>query len=198
MLLGYAFGLISPAAFVSKIKNTNLKNVGTKNLGASNTFLSIGRTWGVLVMIIDIFKAFCAYKLARIAFPQLAFSGILAGIGAILGHVFPFYMKFKGGKGLAAYAGLILAFDPSMFWCLLVICITLMLLVNYSVVVPMTSAVLFPIFCIMRSYSASIVLCAALAGGIIAVSHFEIVLRIKNKEEQKVRDVIKEKVFNIT
>lgn len=198
LLIGYVLGIISPAALISKIKNTDLRNVGTKNLGATNTFLSVGKLCGVFVMIVDVSKAFLAYKICRFLFPQIAFSGIVAGIGAIIGHVFPFYMKFKGGKGLAAYAGLVLAHDPVIFLLLLVICTTLMVVVNYSVAMPISAAVLFPILCALRTHSFWIAFFALIAGLVIVTSHFEIVLRIKNNEEMKVRDVIKEKVFNIT
>ena len=198
LLTGYVFGLISPAAIISKIKNTDLRNVGTQNLGATNTFLSVGKKFGVLVMVIDVLKSFFAYKLCRFLYPGLAISGILAGIGAILGHIFPFYMKFKGGKGLAAYAGLVLAYDPLIFLILLLICTTLIVVVNYSIAMPMSAALLFPILCAYKTQSVLISLLAALAGVIIVISHFEIVLRIKRGEESKVRDVIREKVFNIT
>jgi len=197
LIIGYAFGLVSPAALISKIKNTDLRTTGTKNLGATNTFLSIGKLHGVLVMAIDILKSFLACKICRLLFPELMFSGILAGIGAILGHVFPFYMKFKGGKGLAAYAGLVLAFDPKIFLILAIICTILMVIVNYSVTMPLTAAVLFPVFAVWQTRSVGVFFTALLAGAVIAISHFEIVLRIKNKQEEKVRDVIKEKIFNI-
>lgn len=198
LLIGYVFGLINPAALVSKIKNTDLKSVGTKNLGATNTFLSIGKTFGLLVMVIDVSKAYFAYKLCRFLFKELAISGILAGIGAILGHIFPFYLKFRGGKGLAAYAGLVLAHDPWTFLILLIFCTALMIAVNYSIAMPVSAAVSFPILCALKTQTLAVTLFAAFAGVIILVSHFEIALRIKNKEEAKVRDIIKEKVFNIS
>jgi glycerol-3-phosphate acyltransferase PlsY len=195
LIIGYAWGLISPAALVSKIKNTDLRATGTKNLGATNTFLSIGKLCGVLVMCVDILKSFLACKICRFLFPELLCSEIWAGIGAIIGHIFPFYMKFKGGKGLAAYAGLVLAFDFESFLILAIICTFLMIIVNYSVAMPISAAALFPVLAALKTHSWGAFLIALWAGIIIVISHFEIVLRIKNNEEEKVRNVIKEKLF---
>lgn len=197
LIIGYAWGMISPAALVSKIKNTDLRTTGTKNLGASNTFLSIGKQYGFFVMCVDILKSFFACKISRILFPDLLFSGIAAGVGAVIGHIFPFYMKFRGGKGLAAYAGLVLAFDHRIFLMMALICTTLMVLVNYSIAMPLSAAVLFPVFTLLKTRSMLVFAWSLLAGVIIVISHFEIVLRIKNNKEDKIRDIIKEKIFNV-
>lgn len=119
VIIGYLLGCLSPAALISKIKRKNLRKNGTGNLGATNVMLNFGKRFGALVMLFDIFKAFAAYKLAELLFPSAAFVGIAAGFAAVVGHVFPFYMKFKGGKGLAAFAGMVLAYNPWLFLFLL-------------------------------------------------------------------------------
>ena len=115
MVMGYSFGCINPAAALAVRKKKNLREIGTKNLGATNAAVAFGKKYGVLVMVIDILKSFISVKLARILFPQLYIAGLVAGGSAVMGHIFPVQMKFKGGKGLAAFGGLILAFDPMMF-----------------------------------------------------------------------------------
>ena len=79
----------------------------------------------------------------------------------------------------------------------MLICTTLMVAVNYSVAMPMSASVLFPVLALLKTQSFAVFGAAALAGIVIAVSHFEIVLRIKRGEEEKVRDIIKKKIFNI-
>ena len=106
--LGYLIGCLSPAAWVSKKKHVDLTQEGTKNLGATNTAIVLGKKAGIFVMVFDIFKSFLSYRLARYLFPRLAIAGILACIGAILGHCFPITMGFRGGKGLAAFGGLMM------------------------------------------------------------------------------------------
>ncbi len=169
--MGYLIGCISPAAFVSKQKNVNLKTSGTKNLGATNTALVLGKKAGYFVLFLDIFKSFFAYRIARLLFPQLRIAGLLAGIGVLLGHCFPFNMGFQGGKGLASFGGLILAHDLRIFAVLLVLGIGLAFATNHGVFLAVSAAVLFPISCwLLHGDLLEVLLCAA-AGGIILLTH---------------------------
>lgn len=169
--MGYAVGCISPAAFVSKKKNVNLKEEGTKNLGATNTALVMGRKAGYFVLFFDILKSFFSYKLAKIIFPHLAVAGLVAGIGVILGHCFPATMQFQGGKGLAAFGGLVLAHDPLIFLILLTLGIAAAFAFNYGVYLAITAAALFPAACwFAHGNPAEAVMCA-IAGFLIIVMH---------------------------
>lgn len=145
ILIGYLLGSINPAAALSKLKKRDLRKEGTGNLGATNTMLVFGKGYGALVLLFDIAKAFAAVKLAQRLFPAYAIAGLLSGGAAVAGHVYPFYLKFKGGKGLAAFGGMILGVDPLLFVVLLVFSLALMFIINYSVAMPMSAAVLFPI-----------------------------------------------------
>lgn len=96
IIMGYLIGTLSPAALFAKLKNANLRENGTGNLGATNALLVMGRVYGVLVMVLDILKAFIAFRLAAKLFPAIKVAGMIAGLAAIIGHIFPFYMNFKG------------------------------------------------------------------------------------------------------
>ena len=146
VFLGYVIGCISPAAWLSKKKHVDLKKEGTGNLGATNTGLVLGKKAGIFVLIFDIAKSFFSYKLARFLFSSLAVAGILACIGCILGHSFPFNMSFRGGKGLAAFGGLILATKTWMFFAIIATGLTLMLITDIGVTAPIAGCILFPIF----------------------------------------------------
>lgn len=191
LLIGYFFGTLNPAALLSKIKKKDLRSVGTKNLGATNTMLNFGKRYGALVLLLDMAKTVVACVLTKLAFPTLTTATMVAGIGAILGHIFPFYMKFKGGKGLAAFAGLVLAFDPIVFLILLVVCTAIMIIVNYSIGMPISAAILFPFFVGFKTYSVPMIILAAASGLIIIISHFEIISRIRSNNENKIRDTMK-------
>lgn len=193
--MGYFIGCISPAAFISKLKNVNLKEEGTKNLGATNTALVLGKAAGIFVMIFDIAKSFFSYKLARWLFPQMVAAGILACIGVILGHCFPVTMHFQGGKGLAAFGGLVLAYKP-WFFALIVACgLVLMALLDTGVVMPMLASVMFPILVYLNSKSIPETLAVIAACVIIVVMHLD---NIKLAKEKKDKVLVREffhKVF---
>lgn len=190
LLIGYSFGSLNPAALLSKLKQQDLRTQGTGNLGASNTMLIMGKKWGALVMLFDIFKSFFSAKLAKWLFPQLFVAELIAGLGAVLGHVFPFYMGFRGGKGLAAFGGMVLAYDPVLFCCLLVLGIILMLLFNCSVAMPMSAAPLFAIVSGIRSQSLPVFILCATAAAIIVVKHWSNIEKARSGKDVKIRSFV--------
>lgn len=181
--LGYLIGNISPAAVLSKLKNVDLKQEGTKNLGATNTAIVLGRTSGIFVMLFDIFKSFCAAKLAKLVFPQLAVAGMIASIGCILGHCFPVFLRFQGGKGLAAYGGLVLEYNPWFFAAIVIPGVILMTILNTGVAVPMLASVMFPILVYLYSKSLADTALAVLAGVIIVIMHWGNLKKAKTKSD---------------
>lgn len=172
ILLGYLVGTLNPAALLAKIKEVDLKGQGTHNLGATNTFMVIGRGYGILVMVLDIAKAFLVVKAAQLMFPKMMLAGLLAGCSAVCGHVWPFYMKFKGGKGLAAFAGMILAFDAAIFAILVVVCFGLMFAFNYAVVLPISAAILFPVVTAIRYPDLTVIIPVVLVSLLVLVKNW--------------------------
>ncbi|MBQ8514940.1 MAG: glycerol-3-phosphate acyltransferase [Ruminococcus sp.] len=194
LLMGYLLGSLSPAALLSKLKQKDLREHGTGNLGATNTLLTFGAKCGAFVMVFDIAKSFLSVKLAGILFPALSIGGLVAGGGAILGHVFPFYMKFKGGKGLAAFGGMVLAFDPLIFLILLLLGSAVMLVLNHGVALTMTGISLFPILTGIRTGSVLPALAALIISIILLLKHIDNLIEVKNGEDIKIRDYLKEHI----
>ena len=188
--LGYLMGCISPAALLSKLKHVNLKEEGTKNLGATNTALVLGRASGIFVMIFDILKSFCAAKLAKALFPQLAVAGMIACIGTILGHCFPVFLHFQGGKGLAAFGGMVLAYNPWFFVSIVILGVILMTVLNTGVAVPMLASVMFPIMVYIQGRSIPETALAILASIFIVIMHWG-----NLKKARANKDVIKVNAF---
>lgn len=117
MLIGYVFGLFQTSFFYGKMKGIDIREHGSGNAGTTNTIRVLGTKAGLLVLAGDILKCILAILLCGALFdashPQEVYLlKLYAAAGAILGHNFPFYLHFKGGKGIAATAGLILAFHP--------------------------------------------------------------------------------------
>ena len=171
LVMGYFIGCLNPASWVGRKKNVDLKTEGTKNLGATNTALVMGQKAGWFVLIFDMFKSWFSYKVAKLLFPHLAVAGVIASIGVILGHCFPVFLRFQGGKGLASFGGLVLAHDPLQFAVLLSLGIVVALLLNYGVYLAVTASLLFPFFSYARSGSIPVFLATAAAGGLVFGMH---------------------------
>ena len=194
--LGYLIGSVSPAALLGWIKNVNLKEEGTKNLGATNTMILLGRSAGFFVMLFDILKSFLSAKLARFLFPQLAIAGMLACIGVILGHCFPLFLHFQGGKGLAAFGGMVLAYKPWFFLAILLPGIVLMAILDTGVALPMLGGVMFPALVFFYRHDIPETLCALTASAILIVMHWNNLKKAKNnKDFMKVNSFLKNILF---
>ncbi len=188
---GYFIGTLNPAALLARIKKKDLRKSGTGNLGATNAMLVLGKACGAVVMAFDIAKAFLAVRAASFFFHDLSLAGIVAGAGAVIGHIFPFYLKFKGGKGLAPYAGMVLALDPLLFLFLLILCVIIMLIVNYGVGLVYSAGILFPLLSLWRNESIGYFIIAVSVSALLLAKHFENIKKILKGEDYKVRDVIK-------
>ncbi len=126
VLIGYAFGLIQTAFILGKIKGIDIRQHGSGNAGTTNTLRVLGTKAGLIVFAGDLLKCIFAVLVCGLLCKKLLGDSyqeyrylvkLWAGAGAVLGHNFPFYLQFKGGKGIASTAGLILSFNG---WCSLV------------------------------------------------------------------------------
>lgn len=118
LLLSYLVGAIPWSWLVVRLaRGVDLRQVGSGNLGATNTFRTVGTAGGLLVLVLDILKGWVAPAVfARWRFDSpLVDAGLLAtlaGAAAIVGHIYPVYLGFRGGKGIATTAGVFLALEP--------------------------------------------------------------------------------------
>ena len=117
LAVGYLFGLFQTGYIVGLIKHRDIRNYGSGNSGTTNAMRVLGKKAGAVVFIGDLLKSMLACLLVKWAAGKLGFEEkqivflLYAGLGAILGHNFPFYLKFKGGKGIASSWGLSLVLD---------------------------------------------------------------------------------------
>lgn len=195
VVIGYFLGCLSPSAFLGRKRNVNLREEGTGNLGATNTTIVLGKKAGAFVMIFDICKAYAAAKIAKWLFPQQYYAGLLASCASVFGHVFPCHMKFKGGKGLAAFGGMVLAHDPIIFLVLLAMGLAAMFIVNYGVALPLTGALLFPVTAGLRSGDVGVIVISAVASALIIAVHWANIGKAQRHEHASVREFLKTKLF---
>ncbi|MBQ8914861.1 MAG: glycerol-3-phosphate acyltransferase [Clostridia bacterium] len=191
MLLGYLLGTLSPSALFGKLKKVDLRNQGTGNLGATNTMLVLGKAYGAVVMLFDISKAYLAAILARLLCADVSIAPVLAGAAAVAGHIYPFYLNFKGGRGLAPFAGLVLYTDPLIFLFLLVFCTTLMIAVNYSIAMPWSAGALFPFLVFWKSGDLALFFVCLAVSALIIYKHYPNFIKAINGEDRKIRDHIR-------
>jgi glycerol-3-phosphate acyltransferase PlsY len=117
LVIGYVLGLFQTAYIYGRMNGIDIREHGSGSAGTTNALRTLGTKAGLLVMLGDILKCMiavhlCDYLFGRSNPEMLYLIKIYAGAGVILGHNFPFYLKFKGGKGIAATGGLILSFHP--------------------------------------------------------------------------------------
>ena len=183
ILLSYILGSSNMAKYLAAIKKVDLTAGGSGNLGASNAVILMGWGAGVLTALHDIGKSALAVILARLVFPDAPYIGAAAGVAAVLGHIFPFWMKFKGGKGFASYLGMTLALNWKFAIAVLLLVVAVTLITDYIVAATTTTIVLVPIGLGLLTQSWILPLILLIASLVIAWKHRENYIRIYNGTE---------------
>lgn len=188
-LVGYLFGCLHGSQLVGRWKNVDIKNSGVKNAGASNTTILLGWKYGVIVGLVDIFKATLAIVLVS---SFLEYNGILGdyyllllyitSFFVILGHNYPITMNFSGGKGTASLVGSFLAIDYRIAFIGIIILLIVTFATDYAVigVLSMYVTYLIEAYFIHGIGPARIILILTLLG---MMNHRDNIKRIMNKEE---------------
>lgn len=205
-LISYFLGSIPGALWSSKaLHGVDIRNYGSKNAGATNAFRVVGWQAGVLATVVDMGKGFLAAGVAaqyvRIdPLPALdAFGwetgvvvGLLAGLVAILGHMFPIFARFEGGKGVNTAAGILIALTPwTMLYTLIVFAIVLVSS-RYVSLASITAAVSFPTIVAIRKYAlgvdldSSLLVVGLLIAAAIVVAHRSNIRRLVQGNENRV------------
>ena len=136
LLIGYACGLFQTAYIMGKIYHTDIRKQGSGNLGSTNVMRTLGKKAGALNLLCDCLKCVAAILIVRALFGDryaeiLPLLSLYAAAGCILGHNFPFYLNFKGGKGIATTAAAMMAFDWRIGLCCFIIFVTVTAVTKY-------------------------------------------------------------------
>lgn len=151
LFLAYLLGSIPTAVWYSKrFFHHDIRDFGSGNAGATNTFRVLGTRSGIIVLIGDVLKGFAAVKLAYLshyAVDSEAFVNfqVFLGIIAVLGHIFPVFAQFKGGKGIATLFGMILAIQYQVAFSLVAVFVLMLFLTKYVSLSSISASVAFPI-----------------------------------------------------
>ena len=196
--MGYLFGCIQTSYFIGNFKfKVDVKNQGSKNAGASNGVLLFGWKYGVFIGLIDMLKAYIPVMVMLSFYPGNLVLATFAGGGVILGHIFPFFMNFNGGKGMSSYFGMLLAFNFTFGMSALFIAAILLMVTNYVVVSTMLILVSVPLIihflCDSMIYDFNFLLSLSFFSIIIFIKHIENIKKVYHGKEKTFWSVILKK-----
>ena len=173
------FGLILSKFFLNK----DIRKIGSKNIGATNVLRAGNKYIAVLTLLLDIFKGVVPIVITNYYFPNLIY---LSGLMAFLGHIFPVWLKFKGGKGIATYLGIIFALSLKLglFFC--VSWILIAFITKYSSLSSIVSTlIIFLISFLENNFELNSFLFITFV--ITLYTHRQNIVRLKNKNEDKIK-----------
>lgn len=190
-ILGYLLGCSNLAYYLSRAFKRDIRKDGSGNLGASNATILFGWKAGASVAVHDIGKAVLAVILAKGLFPNLEYAGAAAGVAAVLGHIFPFYLKFKGGKGTASFLGLTLALNWRLALAVILILVLATIITDYIVIGTFSAIVTVPFY--MGFFARNLILMAIVCVASFAIfwKHRENIGRMIRREEIGLRSTMR-------
>jgi glycerol-3-phosphate acyltransferase PlsY len=196
IFIGYLFGCFQTSYFISKkFGKKDIREIGTGNAGASNITSEMGWKFGIITGVSDVLKAFIPAKLIVLIFPysyQPVELMAIAGVGAVLGHIYPFFMGFRGGKGVACYIGMMLAIDWKIGVAAIIFLIVLTIITDY---VSIASILLYVIVSCLayysENYSDTIIVCTLFILVIGIYKHWVNIQNLFAGNEKGLRSVFK-------
>ena len=194
ILIGYLLGCFQTSYIMGRLlKKTDIRDHGTSNAGASNATIVFGWKFGVTTALVDIGKTIIAVALVGLLFNDDIILKYLAGTFCIVGHIFPFYLGFKGGKGFASYIGLILAFDWKTGLIMMGLCLLITILTDYIAISTLFAAVSYPLYNLYTGQHISIITMLLILLLIMTYKHKNNIVKIRNGSEKGLRQVIRKK-----
>lgn len=197
----YLLGSIPTAVWIGKFfYRIDVREYGSGNAGATNTFRVLGKKAGIPVLLIDVMKGFAAVSLAHCSgyvphTTQFINLQLVLGIASLIGHIFPIFASFRGGKGIATLLGIILAVHLYAALIAMGIFIVVLLISSYVSLSSITAAVMFPVIVIVifRETVPSLVIFSILIAIMVLITHQKNIERLLRREESKAKIIRKKK-----
>jgi glycerol-3-phosphate acyltransferase PlsY len=183
VVVAYLLGSIPFAYLAGKTRGIDIRTVGSKNVGASNVFRELGRRIGITVMALDIAKGLIAVVIANVA--TASPWPVVAAAAAILGHVFPVWLRFKGGKGVAVAGGAMIGLATIPALIVLVIWLAIVGVTRYVSVGSIVCAAIFPFLVLGFGAPWPTVVFAVLAAIMVIVRHRTNITRLRRGQEPR-------------
>ncbi len=192
-VVSYLIGSINSSILISRaVMGKDIRESGSGNAGATNMLRTMGKKYAVITLVIDILKGVIALLLAKLAigFGAYEMSSYVAGVAAVLGHNFPVFFGFRGGKGVATSLGVVLLLDWKIGLITLAIAILVMALTRYVSLGSITAAAVFIILQLVAmtaygDFDITRVVCVLILGGLLIIRHRANIVRLVKGEEHK-------------
>jgi len=193
ILISYLIGSIPTAYIFGRLlKGIDIRRYGSGNVGATNVFRVIGRMPGLIALLIDIAKGYiCASYVANffmyispVSRPEVY--QVLAGMAAIVGHNWTVFLRFKGGKGVAVSAGVLMVLIPGIFWLGLLVWGIVFVLTGYVSVASISTSVAVPILALIFGKPTEIVISLSILCLLITYKHRSNMRRLKDGQEKRI------------
>lgn len=194
-ILSYLIGSFSSAVWFGHwFWNTDVREFGSKNAGATNTFRVLGAKAGLIVFVFDVLKSFAAIQLVRLV-PELQQNSelyiqikILFGACAIIGHIFPVFSQFRGGKGVASMLGFIIAIHPLAAGITFGVFLIVFLISRIVSLSSISAALAFPfiIYFLEKGNSLTLTIFSIIATCLIILTHLKNIKRLLKGEEKPI------------
>ena len=197
LILSYLTGAFPSAVWYGRtFYNVDVREYGSGNAGATNTFRVLGKNAGIPVLFLDVFKGWLSVNYiflinsSNVFSPELLFENQLAfGIAAVIGHLFPIYTGFRGGKGIATMLGLLIGLQPYAAFFSLIVFVIILFVFRYVSLASMVASFAFPFFVmiILSSTNEPLNLFAIFVPILSLITHQKNIERLIRKEETKVK-----------
>jgi len=192
-LVAYLLGSIPTGFLVAKARGVDIRTVGSGNIGATNAFRVLGKGFGIFVLLMDALKGWVAVQVGALVVSQLLpgapieYLRITAGIAAILGHNFTCWLNFKGGKGIATSAGVLIALVPWALLIILAIFIILFLTTRYVSIGSIAAAFALPFATWFTQHDIGLTAVMTAIGALAILKHRKNIQRLLNGTENRIQ-----------
>jgi len=195
VLIGYFIGSISSSYLIGKLNgNIDIRQYGSGNLGATNAFRVLGLKAGVGVFAADLLKGVVATLIGMWIAGDIG--GLVGGLAAVLGHNWPVFLGFKGGKGVATSMGLIFTLFPWIGLILVIVGFIVILITRYVSLASLIGSILFPVLVAVFGYGSVYVIISVIMAGLAIFRHKSNIIRLVQGRENKIDFSLGPKNYN--
>ena len=189
IIIFYLIGSLPFALILTKLSGFgDIRNIGSGNVGATNVLRTGNKYLAFIVLSLDIIKGFIPLLILQVYFEDLSLlNKIIIGHFAIIGHIFPIWLKFKGGKGVATYIGFLFSINPYIGLLFLILWMAVALTTKYSSLGSLIAILVAPIYFIFINFNLFIGIFFIYLSLIIYLKHSENIKRLLNKTESKIK-----------
>lgn len=204
VIIAYLLGSLPTAVWLGEAYfGVDIRQHGSGNAGATNTFRVLGKKAGTIVMLVDILKGWTATSLANILYlsdfingEQLFYYQLMLGVVAVVGHVFPVYVKFKGGKGVATLLGMVLAIQTEVALVCALVFLIVLVISKYVSLGSMLASLAFPLLLMLPMFKPNdpaLIIFGFAIFAVVVLTHQKNIRRLLKGEESKANIQIKKK-----